>query len=165
MIQTHDFDPDVPEETVIRFSRWKHALYVFLALLIVAAGGLWVLFPKDNPLSLISILSYVVGVVFICFGGVYFWITVHDFLNRDAQMVIGNHGIKRLGGAYYSWAEIYDEKIIRKGVGKSRSLHLKYRCPKGLVDMNLSGLDIGSGRLSHLLRVYRNRSESVNAGN
>lgn len=164
-LNTHDLDPDVPEETVIRFSRWKQGFYIFLALLIIAAGGLWVFFPKDNPLSLSSILSYVVGIVIICFGGFNFWITVHDFLNRDAQMVIGNHGIKRLGGAYYSWAEICDEKIIRIGVGKSTSLHLMYRCPKGLVDMTLSGLDIGSTRLSHLLQVYRNRSESGGAGN
>ena len=163
-LNTHDLDPDVPEETVIRFSRWKQGGYIFLTVLIIAAGGLWVFFPKDNPLSLSAILSYIVGAVIIYIGGVNFWITVHDFLNRDAQLVIGNHGIKRLGGAYYSWTEIHDEKIIRKGVGKSTSLHLMYRCPKGLVDVTISGLEIGSTRLSHLLRVYRNRSDAGNGG-
>lgn len=164
-LNIHDLDPEVPEETVIKFSRWKQGLYIFLTLLIIGAGVLWVFFPKDDPLSLSSILSYMVGAVIICFGGVNFWITVHDFLNRDAQMVIGNHGIKRLGGVYYPWAEIYDEKIIRIGVGKSTSFHLIYRCPGGLVDMTVSGLDIGRTRLSHVLQVYRNRSEAGSKGN
>lgn len=157
-------DPDVPEETVIKFSRWKQGVNILLTLLMIAAGGVWVFSPKDNPFSLISIVSYVVGVVFIYFGAVNFWITVHDFLNRDAQMVIGNHGIKRLGGVYYPWTEIYDEKIIKRGVGKSTSFHLIYHCPGGLVDMTLSGLDIGRTRLSHLLNVYRKRSEAGSAG-
>jgi hypothetical protein len=157
-LEIYDLHPEVPEETVIKFSQWKQGIYIFLTLLIIAAGGVWVLSPKDNPLSFSSILSYVVGTVFICFGGVNFWITMHDFLNRDVQMVIGNHGIKRLGGVYYSWTEIYDEKIIRMGSGRSTSFHLIYRCPGGLVDITLSGLNIGRTRLSHVLQVYRNRS-------
>lgn len=163
-LKTYDFDPEVPEETVIRFSRWKQGISIFLTLLIIGAGGLWVFFPKDNPLSLSSILSYVVGSVLIYFGGVNFWIMVHDFLNRDAQMVIGNHGIKRLGGEYFPWRDIYDEKIIKIGGGKSISFHLIYRCPGGLVDMTLSGLDIERTRLSHVLQVYRNRSEAGSEG-
>jgi hypothetical protein len=79
-------------------------------------------------------------------------------------MVIGNQGIKRLGGVYYPWTEIYDEKIIKRGVGKSTSFHLIYNCPGGLVDMTLSGLDIGRTRLSHVLNVYRKRSEAGSAG-
>lgn len=159
-LKINDLDPEVPKQTVIRFSRWKQGVSIFLTLLIIAAGGVWVFFPRDDLLSLSSILSYMLGAVIIRFGAVSFWITVHDFLNRDAQMVIGNHGIKRLGGVYYPWAEIYDEKIIRVGGGKSSSFHLIYRCPKGRVDMTVSGLDIGRTRLSHVLQVYRNRSES-----
>lgn len=163
-LKINDLDSEVPEETVIRFSRWKQGVNIFLALLIVAAGGVLVYSQKDNPLSLSSIVSYVVGAVIICFGAVSFWIAVHDFLNRDAQLVIGNRGIKRLGGVYYPWAEIYDEKIIKKGSGKSTSFHLIYRCPGGLVDMTVSGLDIGRTRLSHVLQVYRNRSEAGSEG-
>jgi hypothetical protein len=58
-------DPDVPEETVIKFSRWKQGVNILLTLLMIAAGGVWVFSPKDNPFSLISIVSYVVGAVFI----------------------------------------------------------------------------------------------------
>lgn len=163
-LKINDLDPEVPDETVIRFSRWKQGISIFLTLLIIAAGGVWVFFPRDNLLSLGSILSYVMGAVIIRFGAVSFRVTIHDFLNRDAQMVIGNHGIKRLGGVYYPWAEIYDEKIISVVGGKSSRLHFIYRCPRGLVDMTLSGLDIGRTRLSHVLQVYRNRSEAGSEG-
>jgi hypothetical protein len=154
----YEMDPDVPEETVIRFSRWKQAFYIFLALLTTGAGGLWVFFPKDDPGSFSSIWSYVLGTLFICFGGGFLWIAVRDFFNRDVQLVIGNRGIKRLGGELYLWEEIHEEKIVRKGSGRSTSFHLTYSCPRGVGDVTLSGLDIGRTRLGHLIHVYRKRS-------
>lgn len=154
----HTTDPDVPDEVVIRFSRLKQALNIFLALLILGAGSLWIFYPKDDPGSVSSLWSYVLGALFICFGGGFFWRSVQDLLNRDVQLVIGNQGIRRLNGELFLWKEIHDEKIVRKGSGKATSYHLIYRCPRGTVDMTISGLDIGRIRLSHLLGVYRMRS-------
>jgi hypothetical protein len=119
-----------------------------------------VFFPKDNPRSVDSIWSYVLGTVVICLAGLFFFISFKDLLNRSPQLIIGNDGIQRLDGLCYHWQEIFDEKIIRKGFGRSTSYHLNYLCPSGLVDVTLDGLDIGRIRLDQLLRVYRNRSKN-----
>lgn len=160
----HSDDPDVPDEVVIRFSLWKQALNIFLALLILGGGGLWVFYTKDDPGSPSSLWSYALGALFICFGGVFFWISVQDFLNRDVQLVIGNGGIRRFSDELFLWEEIHDERIVRKGSGKATSYHLIYRCPRGTVDMTISGLDIGRIRLSHLIGVYRTRSIQLSNG-
>ncbi|MBD1387323.1 hypothetical protein IDJ75_18685 [Mucilaginibacter rigui] len=146
-------DPEVPAETIVRYSVMKKILWSLVFSVSFFAGLGLLYLGKETS-------NYVFGGVMTMFGGVFMCVCFKDALNRTPQIILNSEGMATVKTPFYPWRSISDEKVIVRGSGKGQTTYLTYTCPTGYTELVLDDFTVSPRQLGHLIQVYRGRSNS-----
>lgn len=148
----------VPDEVIIKFSKWKVAWFTVMVLVVV--GGIVSLLRGG------SVIKYIMSFVSIILGAMLAYQEYWNLLQLNKhQLVISLKGITTSDGEFYKWQDISNEKLVPLGSfrqtwflwfetpGRNRKLHLDglYKRPEEIIAL-----------VKAYREAYREASESKN---
>lgn len=154
-------DHQIPQETVIRYSKLKKGFYLAFYLFSCCVGLFFLFVPKKERLGPTAIIGYIWATGITGLMGFLFYVTIEDFKDTSPKLVISNLGIRINSNLFYKWSEISEEKVVCRRAPRSIRFFLVYTTREGVREMLLDDLDIGSKKLENLLVLYRNRSKAA----
>lgn len=154
-------DHQIPQETVIRYSKLKKGFYLVFYLFACCVGLFFLFVPKKERLGLTAILGYLWATGITGLMGYMFYITIGEFKDTSPKLVINNLGIRVNANLFYKWSEISEEKIVHRRAAKSTQTFLVYTTRNGVREMLLDDFNIGWKKLENLLAFYRSRGKAV----
>ena len=141
-------DPEVPTVTELRWSRTEQMVTLIVGLVVVGIG----LYMVVNQIATLWGLAMVA--ITIVVGGK----DVRRLRDRRVQITIDAQGITLVEKTRFSWANIFRERVVTKGSGRSSYTALEFRYPEANVEVKIDQMDLSKKKLRHRLRVYRFRS-------
>ncbi|GGI49425.1 hypothetical protein GCM10011425_06370 [Mucilaginibacter galii] len=79
-------------------------------------------------------------------------------LNKQPEIVLKNQGLTTRETGFLNWDVIFNEKVTRTDRGKRGILYtFSFQHPGGLVNIDISDLNVSKVRLERLIRVYKAR--------
>lgn len=150
-------DPNIPDETIVRFSKFYIiSLVMCLLVFIIGACCLYFAFKPVKSPFLLSLI----GVGLMVYAGIYVFRIARDLTLNKPQIIINSKGIQTQAAGFNSWAVIHGEevKLILSSKGANKHV-LHYYYPKGTESLNIASFDISWKKLETLLIYYRNRYE------
>lgn len=154
-------DYQVPQETVIRYSKLKKGFYLVFYLFSCCAGLFFLFVPRKERLGLTAILGYLWATGITGLMAYLFYVTIGEFKDTSPKLVISNLGIRIDSNLFYKWSEISDEKIVHRRAAKSTQTFLVYTTRNGVREILLDDFNIGWKKLENLLAFYRNRCKAA----
>jgi len=145
---------EIPPETIIRFSRFKQFLNVLTAVFIISLAITIFLVPDKSFFTFGSLFRKFMGTMLILVGTHTLYTAIKNTMNRKIQIMINYNGLMTASAPFYSWKNISNAEVVKKGIGKNSSFHLQYRVDGYSYDFEISGFDIGNKKLSELLKLY-----------
>jgi hypothetical protein len=148
-------DPTIPPVTQIFYSKAHLTLYTFFGLLFVGIGcGLEYLAIKNNGNMSLKLIAPMIA----CAAIYYMVINIKRMLKKQPELVLEDQGLTTLETGFLNWDQIFNEKVTRTDRGKRGILYTySFQHPGGLVNIDISDLDISKFRLERLIRIYRGR--------
>jgi len=145
-------DNDIPQQTVLYYSKgysiFKHILGLCL---IGSAIGALLMSKKYNVFLILGALLFIVLGVFNFIKG------LRQFIDKRAQVIIDNNGIKTVNTKFYEWSYIKNDEVIAEGQGRFTTFYLVYDYPEGTEKLLINDYPIDQPTLIKLLRTYRGR--------
>lgn len=135
---------------------YNHKIKIILWLLFIVPCGIFMFKDFINEwdnLSWYYIILYGVWQIAIIGVTVYY---SKKIMNNNPQLILNNLGIKSDKFGFRSWANISDEKVIKRG---KRSYHLVYITQGKKEEIDINDLTMGHYKISKALETYRSRYE------
>jgi len=141
-------DLSVPSETYIYHSKSLIYFYFFIALFTIA-GNVYV-FTHNILASVITALIVVM---------IFLQLNVKKLKRKRPQIILNDKGIETVSAGFASWENIKNEQVFVVSAGKNTKYYLNYEISEVQESVLLTGLNIGDGKMTKLLILYRNRYE------
>lgn len=145
-------EPQIPAETIIRYSKTKKLVWLFFLWIPMCVLGVYLLFNGGH-----NIIFYLFPALIISVGAGAAYVFVRDAFDQTPQIIINNEGLGTAQTRFVPWQDISDAKTIRSGSGKSTSIYLTYHIPTGNVRFGIDDFTVSRSQLDHLLSVYYGR--------
>jgi hypothetical protein len=149
-----DNDLNVPEETIIYYS--KTINYFQMAIILLAGGyGFYWFFINDE---------YIFNAILFLICAYLGHNSYKKATNKKPQIILNHKGIQTSSIGFRPWKQIQNEEVVVRGYGKSTSWYLTFKhfgVPESLL---INDFNINPATLNKLLRVYRARSENKSNG-
>ena len=144
-------DFNVPNESIIYYSRSKNLMeLIIMAALVV--GGFYFLYEE----------SYIMAAVLIGVGTWGVFKEYKEYSNTNPQITINDKGIETAFCEFVPWNHIRNEQVEREGSGKHIKFKLTYEAYDELQEVYIDEYDTNEASLEHLLQVYRVRFQKRN---
>lgn len=144
-------DFNVPNESIIYYSRSKNLMeLIIMAALVV--GGFYFLYEE----------SYIMAAVLIGVGTWGVFKEYKEYSNTNPQININDKGIETAFCEFVPWNHIRNEQVEREGSGKHIKFKLTYEAYDELQEVYIDEYDTNEASLEHLLQVYRVRFQKRN---
>jgi hypothetical protein len=139
-------DINVPEETIIYYSKVNQYLEMMGGLVISGCG-----------IALLNIGNEIIG--FCILGGGIFWAyKAYDKANdKNPQIILNEEGIQTASTKFWGWKNIKNEETVMVCSGKRTRFFLTYSHPAGEEKLEISEYATNYKALNNLLIVYRSR--------
>jgi ABC-type multidrug transport system fused ATPase/permease subunit len=147
----YEDDFNIPNESIIYYSRSKNLMeLIFMILLVI--GGFYFLYQE----------SYLFAVILIGAGTWGVFKEYKEYSNTSPQITLNDKGIETAFCEFIPWNLIKNEQVEREGSGKHIKFKLSYEVYDDLHEVYIDEYDTSEAELEHLLQVYRVRFQKKN---
>lgn len=143
-------DRSVPPRTEIFYSK-LHSYIEFIVSVFVIAVGIFMISIQEIHYILLSLLLIGIG-IYSTFK------EVKKILDKDAQIIIDDRGIRSKKVGFKSWSAIENEEVIKDGSGKNVKTYLVYFYDGFEHEkIQIDRLSVSIKEMKVILRTYRIR--------